>query len=74
MNSFLNKFIYKDCSASNGETQSGKIDWMGIPPCPSVIARQKNKKIYNIKNNYFININVRVAKIKKGNYHHIGHF
>ena len=35
---------------------------------------KKNKKIYNIKNNYFININGRVTKINKGSYHCFGHF
>lgn len=34
----------------------------------------KNKKNYNIKNNYFININGRVAKKNKGKYHCFGHF
>ena len=33
-----------------------------------------NKKRYEIKNNYLININGRVAKINKGRYHCFGHF
>ena len=33
-----------------------------------------NKKRYNIKNNYLINIKGRVAKINKGSYHCFGHF
>ena len=33
-----------------------------------------NKKIYNIKDHYLININGRIAKINKGKYHCFGHF
>ena len=33
-----------------------------------------NKKKYNIKNNYLINIKGRVSKINKGSYHCFGHF
>lgn len=33
-----------------------------------------NKKRYNIKNNYLINIKGRVAKVNKGSYHCFGHF
>ena len=33
-----------------------------------------NKKMYNLKDNYLININGRVAKINKGSYHCFGHF
>ena len=33
-----------------------------------------NKKRYEIKNNYLININGRVTKINKGSYHCFGHF
>ena len=33
-----------------------------------------NKKLYNIKNKYLININGRVTKINKGAYHCFGHF
>ena len=33
-----------------------------------------NKKLYNIKNKYLININGRVAKMNKGKYHCFGHF
>ena len=35
---------------------------------------KNNKEIYNIKKNYLININGRVAKINKGKYHCFGHF
>ena len=35
---------------------------------------EKNKKMYNIKKKYLININGRVAKINKGSYHCFGHF
>ena len=35
---------------------------------------EKNKEIYNIKSTYLININGRVSKINKGNYHCFGHF
>ena len=35
---------------------------------------KKNKKIYNIKINYFININGRLTKKNKGSYHCFGHF
>lgn len=35
---------------------------------------EKNKEIYNIKSTYLININGRVSKIHKGNYHCFGHF
>ena len=34
----------------------------------------KNKKLYNIKSKYLININGRVAKINKGSYHCFGKF
>ena len=34
----------------------------------------KNKKLYNIKNKYLININGRIAKINKGNFHCFGKF
>ena len=33
-----------------------------------------NKKKYNLKDKYLININGRVAKINKGSYHCFGHF
>jgi hypothetical protein len=33
-----------------------------------------NKKLYNIKDKYMININGRVSKINKGSYHCFGHF
>ena len=33
-----------------------------------------NEEIYNIKNNYLININGRVAKMNKGKYHCFGNF
>ena len=33
-----------------------------------------NKKHYNIKNKYLININGRVAKINKGSFHCFGHY
>ena len=33
-----------------------------------------NKKRYEIKNNYLINICGRIAKINKGSYHCFGHF
>ncbi len=33
-----------------------------------------NKKMYNIKSKYLININGRVAKINKGSYHCFGHY
>ena len=33
-----------------------------------------NKKHYNIKKSYLINIYGRVAKINKGGYHCFGHF
>ena len=35
---------------------------------------EKNKEIYNIKSTYLININGRVSKKFKGNYHCFGHF
>ncbi len=35
---------------------------------------EKNKKIYNIKSTHLININGRVSKKNKGNYHCFGHF
>ena len=35
---------------------------------------QKNKKLYNIKKKYLININGRIAKINKGSYHCFGKF
>lgn len=35
---------------------------------------QKNKEMYDIKRNYLINLNGRVAKINKGKYHCFGHF
>ena len=35
---------------------------------------QINKRIYNIKEHYLININGRVAKINKNKYHCFGHF
>ena len=35
---------------------------------------EKNKKKYNIKNKYLINIKGRIAKINKGSYHCFGHF
>ena len=35
---------------------------------------QKNKKLYNIKSKYLININGRAAKINKGSYHCFGKF
>ena len=34
----------------------------------------KNKKLYNIKNKYLININGRVGKINKGSFHYFGHY
>ena len=33
-----------------------------------------NKKVYNLKHKYLININGRVSKINKGTYHCFGHF
>ena len=35
---------------------------------------ETNKKLYNIKSKYLINIKGRVAKINKGGYHCFGHF
>lgn len=35
---------------------------------------EKNKRLYNIKSKYLININGRVSKINKGSYHCFGHF
>ena len=35
---------------------------------------ENNKKRYRIKNNYFINIKGRVAKVNKGRFHCFGHF
>ena len=62
-------FCEKDINLKDGQNKKcGPNDFM----CNECM--KKNKNIYNLKNNYMINIIGRIAKKNKGSYHCFGHF
>lgn len=61
-------FCGNEIILKNGNRKCSPNDFM----CKNCM--EYNKKIYNLKNKHFININGRVSKINKGSYHCFGHF
>ena len=62
-------FCGKEIKFESGESKFCEPDNFICKECMLI-----NKKKYNIKNNYLINIKGRIAKINKGSYHCFGHF
>ena len=72
-NKYYHKFgIYfceKDISLEDGQHKKCAPNDFMCKEC-----MKKNRNIYNLKNNYMINIIGRIAKKNKGSYHCFGHF
>jgi hypothetical protein len=62
-------FCEKDISLKDGQHKKCAPNDFMCKEC-----MKKNRNIYNLKNNYMINIIGRIAKKNKGSYHCFGHF